>query len=77
MSSSASANDTKPGFRRGRECLRDVAAIEGSTEAHVRRALSRHKRMFPCLSILCKDRGSGSSPFCPRVIRSQACGGGG
>ena len=42
-----------------RERLGYVPAVEGSTEAHVRRALSRHERLFPCPSTLCKDRGSG------------------
>ena len=59
MSSSASANDDELKLRGRRERLGDVAAIEGSAEAHVRRALSGHERMFPCQSTLRKYRGSG------------------
>jgi hypothetical protein len=33
-------------LRGGRECFRDVAAVQGSTETHARRALSDHERMF-------------------------------
>jgi hypothetical protein len=33
-------------LRGGREGFRDVAAIEGSTETHVSRALGRHEHMF-------------------------------
>jgi len=50
-------------LRGGGEGFGDVPAIEGSAEAHVSRALSSHERMFPCLSILCKDRGSSLHPF--------------
>jgi hypothetical protein len=36
----------EPELRGGRQRLRDVPAIEGSTETHVSRALRRHERMF-------------------------------
>jgi hypothetical protein len=45
-------------LRSGRQGFGDVAAVESSTEAHVRRALSSHERMFPWLSTLCKHRSS-------------------
>jgi hypothetical protein len=34
-------------LRGRRQSLREVATIEGSAEAHVRRALGGHERMFP------------------------------
>ena len=46
MSSSAAASPTNCSSAAGREGFRDVAAIEGSTETHVSRALRRHERMF-------------------------------